>query len=53
LRDTDWHVDRLYDGLLMASTTVRANFHRYVIDANRDPSGAASIPARTRPGWCR
>jgi N-formylglutamate deformylase len=53
LRDTDWHVDRLYDGLLEGVTTVRANFHRYVIDANRDPSGAASIPARTRPGWCR
>ena len=39
LADTDWHIDRLYDGLLEGVTTVRANFHRYVIDANRDPSG--------------
>ena len=39
LVDTDWHVDRLYNGLLGNATIVRANFHRYVIDANRDPSG--------------
>ena len=39
LVDTDWHVDRLYDQLLDNVTIVRAAFHRYVIDANRDPSG--------------
>ncbi len=39
LTDTDWHVHRLYDGLLEGATTVRATFHRYVIDANRDPTG--------------
>lgn len=39
LVDTDWHVDRLYDGLLSDATIVRAKFHRYVVDANRDPSG--------------
>jgi formiminoglutamase len=44
LPDTDWYVDRLYDGLLPGATTVRANFHRYVIDANRDPSGASLYP---------
>ncbi|MCB1460204.1 MAG: N-formylglutamate amidohydrolase, partial [Nitratireductor sp.] len=35
LSDTDWHVDRLYSGLLPGATAVRATFHRYVIDANR------------------
>ena len=46
LDDTDWHIDRLYDNLLGGVTTVRATFHRYVIDANRDPSGASLYP-----GW--
>jgi N-formylglutamate deformylase len=45
LPDTDWHVDRLYDfvrdtgaGLLIATHS------RYVIDLNRDPSGAELYP---------
>lgn len=46
LRDTDWHVHRLYDGLLPEVTTVRATFHRYCIDANRDPSGASLYPGQ-------
>lgn len=46
LADTDWHIDRLYDGLLADSTSVTANFHRYVIDANRDPSGASLYPGQ-------
>jgi formiminoglutamase len=46
LSDADWHVDRLYDGLLPGATTVRATFHRYVVDANRDPSGASLYPGR-------
>lgn len=50
LGDTDWHVDRLYDGLLDGVTTVRANFHRYVIDANRDPSGASLYPGQNTTG---
>lgn len=44
LRDADWRVDRLYEDLLAEATIVRANFHRYVIDANRDPSGASLYP---------
>ena len=43
LADTDWHIHTLYDGLLPDATTVRATFHRYVIDANRDPSGAEPL----------
>jgi formiminoglutamase len=44
LRDTDWHVDRLYSDLIPGLTVVRAVFHRYVIDANRDPSGQSLYP---------
>lgn len=46
LADTDWHVDRLYDGLLPGATTVRATFHRYVIDANRPPEGESLYPGQ-------
>lgn len=46
LADTDWHIDRLYADLLPGVTTVRATFHRYVIDANRDPSGMSLYPGR-------
>ena len=50
LRDTDWHVHRLYAGLLPEVTTVRATFHRYCIDANRDPSGASLYPGQNTTG---
>ena len=50
LRDTDWHVHELYAGLLPEATTVRATFHRYVIDANRDPSGASLYPGQNTTG---
>lgn len=46
LTDTDWHIDRLYDGLLDDVTAVKANFHRYVIDANRDPDGNSLYPGQ-------
>ena len=50
LTDTDWHVDRLYDGLLPGATTVRATFHRYVIDANRPPEGTSLYPGQNSTG---
>jgi|TARA_R110000803_G_scaffold64067_3_gene124883 formiminoglutamase len=50
LADTDWHVDRLYSDILPGATSVRANFHRYVIDANRDPSGASLYPGQNTTG---
>ncbi|MCV0381013.1 N-formylglutamate deformylase [Nitratireductor sp.] len=50
LTDTDWHVHRLYDGLLEGVTTVRATFHRYLIDANRDPSGESLYPGQNTTG---
>ena len=46
LADTDWHIDRLYSDLLPDVTVVRATFHRYVIDANRDPSGVSLYPGQ-------
>lgn len=52
LADTDWHVDRLYDDLLPDATIVKANFHRYVIDANRDPSGASLYPGQNTTTLC-
>ena len=50
LADTDWHVDSLYHGLLPEVTTVRATFHRYVIDANRDPTGTTLYPGQNTTG---
>jgi formiminoglutamase len=50
LTDTDWHIHRLYDGLLADATTVRATFHRYVIDANRDPTGKSLYPGQNTTG---
>jgi N-formylglutamate deformylase len=52
LADTDWHIDRLYDGLLPGATTVRAVAHRYVIDVNRGPDGASLYPGRNTTGLC-
>ncbi len=52
LADTDWFIDRLYGGLLPGATTVRATFHRYVIDANRDPSGKSLYPGQNTTGLC-
>jgi N-formylglutamate deformylase len=52
LDDTDWHITRLYHGLLPAATVVRANFHRYVIDANRDPAGVSLYPGQNTTSLC-
>ena len=52
LADTDWHIDRLYKDLAPEASTVRANFHRYLIDANRDPSGQSLYPGQNTTGLC-
>lgn len=52
LDDTDWHIDRLYDQLIPGVSTVRATFHRYVIDANRDPAGHSLYPGQNTTGLC-
>jgi formiminoglutamase len=50
LADTDWHIHQLYNGLLDGATSVRATFHRYVIDANRDPQGLSLYPGQNTTG---
>ena len=52
LSDTDWHINRLYDGLIDGVTVVRSNIHRYVIDANRDPSGVSLYPGQNTTSLC-
>ncbi|WP_310620667.1 N-formylglutamate deformylase [Flexibacterium corallicola] len=52
LADSDWHVDRLYQGLMPAATIVKANFHRYLIDANRAPSGKSLYPGQNTTTLC-
>ena len=52
LADTDWHIHQLYDGLAAGASTVRATFHRYVIDANRDPGGESLYPGQNTTGLC-
>lgn len=46
LKDTDWHINRLYDGLLQNATVVQSHVHRYVIDCNRDPLGVSLYPGQ-------
>lgn len=52
LADTDWWIDRLYAPLAerFAATVVRTPVSRYVIDVNRDPSGASLYPGRATTG---
>ena len=50
LLDTDWRIPELYDGLVPDATIVRANFSRYVIDANRPPDGASLYPGQNTTG---
>ena len=46
LLDTDWHIPKLYEGLVDNVTVVKANFNRYVIDPNRDPQGSSLYPGQ-------
>ncbi len=52
LADTDWHIHRLYNGLLDDVTTVRTGVHRYVIDVNRAPGGESLYPGQNTTGLC-
>jgi N-formylglutamate deformylase len=53
LPDTDWHIDRLYAfAQNLPATTVEAGFSRYVIDVNRDPSGASLYPNQATTDLC-
>ncbi len=50
LCDTDWHIPLLYDGLVPGASVVRAEFGRYVIDANRPPDGESLYPGQNTTG---
>jgi len=52
MEDTDWHITRLYDGLVDNVTVVGTPIHRYVIDANRDPSDESLYPGQNTTGLC-
>ncbi len=51
--DTDWHVEKLFAFASEADTTlVVATHSRYVVDLNRDPSGAALYPGADNTELC-
>ena len=52
LADTDWHINKLYDGLVEDITVVQSHIHRYVIDANRGPDDASLYPGQNTTGLC-
>ena len=53
IADTDWHLQRLYDFAQdMDATILSAKFSRYVIDLNRDPSGASLYPGQNVTELC-
>ncbi|MDP5085545.1 MAG: N-formylglutamate deformylase [Yoonia sp.] len=52
MADTDWHIERLYAGLVDDVTTVRTPVHRYVIDVNRAPTGESLYPGQNTTGLC-
>jgi formiminoglutamase len=52
--DTDWWLPRLYAGIAgaMDATLVVAHVSRFVIDVNRDPSGASLYPGQATTDLC-
>jgi len=53
LPDTDWHVDELYRFVpSTGATLVVATHARYVVDLNRDPTGAALYPGADNTELC-
>ncbi|MDH5246060.1 MAG: N-formylglutamate deformylase [Betaproteobacteria bacterium] len=51
--DTDWHVEKLFAFARSAGATlVVATHSRYVVDLNRDPSGAALYPGADNTELC-
>lgn len=51
--DTDWWIERLYDfAEQLDATVVRTTISRYVIDVNRDPSGASLYPGQASTDLC-
>ncbi len=52
-KDTDWHIEQLYDFANdLGATVVRTSVSRTVIDVNRDPTGASLYPGRATTELC-
>ncbi|WP_372394505.1 N-formylglutamate deformylase [Azospirillum sp. HJ39] len=53
LRDTDWHMPRLYGFAAgMGATLLSARHSRYVVDLNRPSSGESLYPGQATTGLC-
>jgi N-formylglutamate deformylase len=50
-KDADWHVEKLYD-FDLGATTIRTAMSRTVIDCNRDPSGQSLYPGQATTELC-
>ena len=52
-KDTDWHVDKLYDfAPSLGATIIRTGVSRTMIDVNRDPSGKTLYPGQNTTPLC-
>lgn len=52
-KDTDWHVEKLYDfAPSLGATTIRTTVSRTVIDVNRDPRGQSLYPGQATTELC-
>jgi N-formylglutamate deformylase len=53
VEDTDWHLARLYNGLVaLGASVLRPRFSRYVIDLNRPPDDAPMYPGASNTELC-
>lgn len=53
LKDTDWHIPRLYDFVKdLDATVIKANYSRYVVDLNRPATGESLYPGQATTGTC-
>ena len=53
LKDTDWHIEKLYGfAEALGATVIRTSISRSVIDVNRDPSGASLYPGQATTELC-
>lgn len=52
-RDTDWHLDTLYEFAKSSGASVlSARYSRYVVDLNRSPKDENLYPGQTKTGLC-
>ena len=53
LKDTDWHIERLYGfAEAIGATVIRTSISRSTIDVNRDPSGVSLYPGQATTELC-